>query len=239
METQEPVTAYDRIASEFARISNERRAYLNAIERLAIAEIPPGSRSLLDVGAGDGTRTLRITQAAGLKDFVLLEPSAGMRSKWPAGIRGWPIRAEELSTNDERFDVITCLWNVLSHIHPGQARAEVLRQCGRLLPPHGVLLIDVNHRYNASHYGILPTLQRMARDLFLPHERNGDVTARWAVEGTVCATRGHVFTDAEFRRLVKSAGLTVRKVISVDYRTGEIRRFKYAGSLFYVLQGVG
>jgi SAM-dependent methyltransferase len=239
METQEPVAAYDRIASEFARISDERRAYLDAIERLVIAEIPPGARSLLDVGAGDGTRTLRIAAAAGLKDFVLLEPSAGMRSKWAPGVSGWPIRAEELSTKDGRFDVITCLWNVLGHIHPGQARVEVLRQCGRLLSPQGVLLIDVNHRYNASHYGLVPTLARMLRDRFVPNERNGDVTARWTVDGGACAAKGHVFTDAEFRRLATVAGLTVRKVFAVDYRTGEIRRSKHGGSLFYVVEGAG
>jgi SAM-dependent methyltransferase len=236
METQEPVAAYDRIACEFARISEDRRAYLEGIERLVIGEIPRDARTLLDVGAGDGTRTLRIVKAAGLKDFVLLEPSAGMRRQWPREVRGWPIRAEDLSTKEERFDVITCLWNVLSHIRPGQARADVLRECGRLLSPRGVLLIDVNHRYNASHYGFLATALRMAHDRILPGERNGDVTARWTVDGSVCATQGHVFTDAEFRGLVRLAGLTVRKVISVDYRTGEIRRLKYGGSLFYVLQ---
>jgi SAM-dependent methyltransferase len=239
METQEPVAAYDRIASEFARISEERRAYLDGIERLVIAEVPRTARRLLDVGAGDGTRTLRIVKATGLKDFVLLEPSAGMRGKWPSEVCGWPIRAEELPTKHDRFDVITCLWNVLSHIHPGEARAEVLRQCGRLLSPQGVLLIDVNHRYNARHYGFFPTLLRRARDRFFPGEENGDVTVRWMVDGTVCATKGHVFTDAEFRRLVKRAGLTVGKVFAVDYRTGEIRRWNYGGSLFYVLQCVG
>jgi SAM-dependent methyltransferase len=238
METQEPVAAYDRIAPEFARISEQRRAYLDGIERLVIAEIPSGARSLLDVGAGDGTRTLRIVEAAGLKDFVLLEPSAPMRSKWPPGTRGWPIRAEELSSKGERFDVITCLWNVLSHIHPASARVEVLRQCGRLLALQGLLLIDVNHRYNASQYGVWSTLLRMARDRFLPNEKNGDVTACWTVDGAICATKGHVFTDAEFRRLVNAAGLSVRKVIIVDYRTGEICRSKYGGSLFYVLQSV-
>ncbi len=108
MEMQEPVAAYDRIASEFARISDERRAYLDGIERLVIAEIPRTARRLLDVGAGDGTRTLRIVNVTGLKDFVLLEPSAGMRSQWPREVCGWAIRAEELSTKEDRFDAITC-----------------------------------------------------------------------------------------------------------------------------------
>ena len=236
MEMQDAVAAYDRVAPEFARISDARRAYLDAIEQLVIANIPAGARALLDVGAGDGTRTLRIVRAVGLKNFVLLEPSAGMRSRWAPEIRGWPIRAEELSGRDEQFDVITCLWNVLGHVFPATGRAEVLRQCGRLLSPDGLLFIDVNHRYNARHYGLAATLVRMMRDWFLPGERNGDVTARWDVGGEYCATKGHVFTDSEFRRMVDLAGLTVRKFFAVDYGSGEVRRSKFRGSLLYILQ---
>jgi 2-polyprenyl-3-methyl-5-hydroxy-6-metoxy-1,4-benzoquinol methylase len=239
----EPVAAYDRIAPEFKRISDDRRAYLDSIERLVIAlvieESRRGARTLLDVGAGDGTRSLRVVKATGLKNFVLLEPSAGMRGNWPPNIPTWPIRAEELWSKQDEFDVITCLWNVLGHIHPAQTRVEVLRQCARLLSPQGVILIDVNHRYNARHYGWLPTLLRMARDRFLPGEQNGDVTARWSVDGATCSTKGHVFTDAEFRGMANGAGLAVRKVVAVDYRTGEIRSSKSAGSLLYVLQRAG
>lgn len=46
----EPVGAYSRIASGFSAVSNRRRAYLDAIDRLVIEEIPRGARSLLDIG---------------------------------------------------------------------------------------------------------------------------------------------------------------------------------------------
>lgn len=210
-------------------------AYLDRVERLVAAGIPAGSLSLLDVGAGDGTRGSHVAVAAGLKNLVLLEPSAGMRSLWPPGTQGWDIRAEELRTRDERFDAITCLWNVLGHIFPAAARVEVLRQCSRLLSPGGRLFVDVSHRYNALHYGVLPTLLRMVRDGMLPNERNGDVTASWDVGGNTYATNGHVFTDAEFRRMSSAAGLSITKRFAVDYSTGEIRRSKYAGHLLYVL----
>ena len=231
----DPVDAYDRIAPHFAHLSAGRSAYLDRIEKLVVAEIPGGARSLLDIGSGDGVRCLRIAEAAGLKDCMLLEPSAAMRSLWPLEANGWPIRAEELKTRDGQFDAITCLWNVLGHIFPEASRVDVLRQCARLLSPGGRLFIDVSHRYNVVHYGVLPTSLRVIRDIVLPDERNGDVSAHWGEGGICCATKGHVFTDGEFRRIASAGGLSVLKCFAVDYSSGQMRGSKYAGHLLYVL----
>ncbi|MCU1326061.1 MAG: Methyltransferase type 12 [Bryobacterales bacterium] len=232
----DPVLAYDRIASEFRAISERRRAYLAAIERLVVAETPPGSRSLLDVGAGDGLRAVRIAVATGIKDPVLLEPAAAMRSQWPPTFRGWPIRAEELTGKAETFDVLLCLWNVLGHIFPQVARVSVLRECGRLLTPGGRIFIDVNNRYNAAQYGVIQTLLRALQDYLQPRVENGDVVVRWKVDGTAYATDGHVFTDAEFRRLSEAAGLVIEKRTMVSYSTGEICRSTFAGNPLYTLR---
>jgi len=185
--------------------------------------VPAGAASLLDVGAGDGTRSARIAKAAGIRRLVLLEPSAGMRQQLHVdGAEVWTIRAEELSSKTDQFDVITCLWNVLGHIFPEEARVEVLRQCGRLLSPGGLLFVDVSHRHNLRHYGL--------RVL-----RQADVIARWKINGEECATPGHVFTDVEFLSLAFRAGLALQKKFVVDYASGEIRRSKFSGHLLYVL----
>jgi 2-polyprenyl-3-methyl-5-hydroxy-6-metoxy-1,4-benzoquinol methylase len=223
----DPVEAYNRIAEAFPRLSEQRRAYLEAIERIIVAAVPQGSRSLLDIGAGDGVRALRIAQSAGLKDVVLLEPSAAMRRHWPAGVTAWPIRAEDLRTKSGQFDVITCLWNVLGHIFPASARVEVLRQCARLLAPGGRIFIDVNHRYNTVHYGWTATAWRFLRG------SSGDVTVVWNPEGV--RTSGHVFTDREFRLLCRAAGVSIERRFVVDYATGEVRRWSFQGQLLYVL----
>ncbi len=237
-ELLDPVAAYDRIAPEFASLSNTRRSYLDRVDRLIIDNIPPGARSLLDVGAGDGVRALHIGKAASLDRLVLLEPSPAMQSYWPASVRAWAMRAEELSSMAGEFDVITCLWNVLGHIFPAAMRTEVLRQFARLLSPDGVVFLDVNHRYNARHYGFLPTALRFTRDRLAPGERNGDVVATWQVAGSSCSTAGHVFTHSEFKRMNEAAGLAIERRFVIDYATGEIRRFSFHGNLLYLLRSL-
>jgi 2-polyprenyl-3-methyl-5-hydroxy-6-metoxy-1,4-benzoquinol methylase len=231
----EPVAAYDCIAPEYPQICERRLAYLKSIERLILHQIPPASRSMLDVGSGDGRRAQRIAAAAGIKTLVLLEPSTAMRQHWPSGVRGLPIRAEDLDTVEETFDVITCLWNVLGHVSSETQRVHVLRQFARLLSPNGIVFIDVNHRYNMREYGFLKTLGRMALDYLISNERNGDVIARWTVGEMIFATSGHVFTHREFIRLTRQAGLQIKKRISVDYRSGDVRRSAFGGNLLYCL----
>ena len=58
------------------------------------------------------------------------------------------VAAEDLPAN-ERFDVITCLWNVLGSVVDSDRRLRALKKMGSLLTEHGRLFVDVNNRYNA------------------------------------------------------------------------------------------
>ncbi len=230
----DPVDAYDRIGPVFARIAQQRRAYLDAIDRLVISGIPAGARSMLDVGSGDGRRACRIAQARDIAELVLLEPSAGMRGSTTAKFE--TLRAEELHLIEGEFDVITCLWNVLGHIFPRAARAEVLRQFARLSSPEGRIFVDVHHRYNLRHYGAIPTAIRFLRDRLRSRDTNGDVEVSWDVDGVPCTTRGHVFTHREFVAAARAAGLKIETRFVVDYATGACPRWSFAGHLLYVLR---
>jgi hypothetical protein len=148
----------------------------------------------------------------------------------------WDMRAERLSGVHAHFDIVTCLWNVLGHIFPASNRIEVLRQFARLASPDGRIFIDVNHRYNLRHYGVVATLLRFMRDRVAPNDTNGDVLVTWDIDGTPCRTGGHVFTDAEFVLLCGAAGLAIEKRYVVDYGTGELRKASFMGNLLYVLR---
>jgi SAM-dependent methyltransferase len=232
----DPVDAYERLAPAYAEVSKQREPYLDAIVRLIVGEIPPGSTSLLDVGAGDGVRAERIAAGAGLRNVVLLEPASAMRCQYTGSAEIWAARAEDLGRFEGSFDVITCLWNVLGHVLSPAARREVLRQFGRLLAPQGRIFVDVNHRYNARHYGVLPTAARFLRDAALPDSGNGDVCVSWNAAGERIVTRGHVFTHSEFAALAKDAGLSIDRRFIVDYSTGEPGKRSFEGNLLYVLR---
>lgn len=228
----DPIAAYDRIAPVFARIAEKRKRYLDSIDRLVISSIPPQSRSMLDVGSGDGRRARRIAQEGDIADLVMMEPSVAMHGSG-AGIRS--LRAEELHLVEGEFDVITCLWNVLGHIFPASSRVEVLRQFARLVSSKGRIFVDLHNRYNARHYGALPTALRFLHDGLMWSETNGDVVVAWDVGQVQCTTRGHVFTHREFRSMVHAAGLSIETRFVVDYATGECPRWSIQGHLLYVL----
>lgn len=232
----DPVAAYDRIAPVFSRLAKQRKAYLDRIDQLILSAILPGSRSMLDVGSGDGTRARRIARTQGIAQLVLLEPSRAMQGNGSADATIWTMRAEELCSVQAEFDVITCLWNVLGHIFPASARIDVLRQFARLASSTNRIFVDVNHRYNARHYGSLRTALRFLRDQVSWSETNGDVMVTWNAGETPCTTRGHVFTDQEFRALARAAGLRIENTFIVDYATGERRRWSWQGNLLYVLR---
>ena len=217
-------------------LTAERRAYLDAVDRLVIGHVGSGTRSLLDAGAGDGRRARLIAAAVGCHRIVLVEPSAGMRLTGTVQKDYVDLRIEELGRLDGEFDTILCLWNVIGHVFPEAARVAALREFRRLLSPRGRLFVDVNHRYNAARYGKLRTLGRFLYDRVRPSERNGDVVADWRLAGREFRVRGHVFTGSEFARLAGAAGLVMERRFVVDYETGAQRRFAVQGNLLYVMR---
>lgn len=229
-----PVAAYDAFAPFYSGYASTRTPYLRKVEDVVIA-YAPGAGSLLDVGAGDGNRALRIAQAAKLARVVLLEPSAGMRAQCPPGIEVWPYSAAEIPDSRFQFDVITCLWNVLGHLEGPQQRTSALNQFRKMLSPQGMVFLDVNHRYNAESYGWNMTFLRMAGDFLLRSEKKGDVAVTWKAGEQIIHTTGHVFTHREIKRLVCSAGLKILRRWIISYETGRESKLPLRGHLLYQL----
>ena len=234
----DPVAAYDRLAPYYSHFSGLRAAYLRSVEEQIAKRIPAGTTSLLDVGAGDGSRSSRIAATGGIPRVVLLEPSTKMSSDISARFELWRMRAEELNAGvtRDRFDVITCLWNVLGHIQSFEQRARVLNTAAQLLSPNGLLFVDVIHRYNVRSYGMVMTAARWLRDLLLPSDNNGDVTAHWQTAAGDIGTYGHVFTGREMRHLARKSGLDFVEQIVIDYENGNICEASWGGNLLYVFR---
>lgn len=240
----DPVAAYSRLAPHFADFSSRRKRYLRGIEKCILSRISNNAKALLDVGAGDGSRALRIASEAGISDVVLIEPSKEMSAEAKGAAEVWNLRAEGMGDHRplaqdgqaRHFDVITCLWNVLGHVRGIEDRVRALRAMNDLLAPTGRCFLDVTHRYNLRSYGVFPTLARFIRDSIFYKGETADVTATWEVRDEAISTVGHVFTDREIRDAARAAGLEIEERIVVDYDTGKIRRFAFTGNLLYVLR---
>jgi 2-polyprenyl-3-methyl-5-hydroxy-6-metoxy-1,4-benzoquinol methylase len=240
----DPVAAYSRLGPHFADLSSRREPYLRGIERRIVSRISNNAKALLDVGAGDGSRALRIASEAGIPDVVLVEPSKEMSAAVQGAAEVWNVRAEEMGDHRRigrdgqarHFGVITCLWNVLGHVRGIENRVRAMRAMNDLLAPTGKCFLDVTYRYNLRSYGVFPTAARFLRDSVLYRDINTDVVASWNIGSESISTYGHVFADREIRQLARSAGLEVEERIVVDYDSGKIRRFAFAGNLLYVLR---
>jgi 2-polyprenyl-3-methyl-5-hydroxy-6-metoxy-1,4-benzoquinol methylase len=229
-----PVAAYDAFAPFYSGYAGARTPYLRKVEDVVITHAPRAG-SLLDVGAGDGNRALRIAHAAKLTRIVLLEPSAGMRAQCPLGIEVWPYSASEIPGSGFQFDVITCLWNVLGHLEGPRQRVSALIQFRKMLAPQGMVFLDVSHRYNAESYGWSMTLLRMAGDFFLRSEKRGDVSVTWKAGAGTIHTTGHVFTHREIKRSIRLAGLKILRRWILSYETGRESKLPLRGHLLYQL----
>jgi 2-polyprenyl-3-methyl-5-hydroxy-6-metoxy-1,4-benzoquinol methylase len=233
-----PGKSYDRLAPHFRSYSEARAAYLSAVDQLILRRIPAHAKSLLDVGSGDGLRARALARSCSIPRLILSDPNTEMvrRCRLLETVDDvWQVAAEDLPDAGERFDVITCLWNVLGLVTDSAKRSEALRRMRSLISPQGRIFLDVNNRYNASAYGWLTTLGRILYDLLHPSDTNGDVSFSWRIGGEVIHTRGHVFRPDEASCLIAEAGLKVVERHVVDYGTGESRRFTFGGQLFYEL----
>jgi len=228
------IDAYNSFAPHYRSYSQTRSSYLRKVEDIIISQIGAAT-SLLDIGAGNGCRTLRIARALGPTRVVLVEPSAGMRADCPNNVEIWPYGAAEIPNQAKKFDVIVSLWNVLGHIPTTQERLLALSRMKNLIAPGGRIFLDVNHRYNGAAYGWPKTFARLVHDFVFPSNRNGDVMVSWQVGERTIRTLGHVFTQAEMGRLFRSSGLRVMRRWVVDYESGAERRLPFFGQLLYQL----
>lgn len=227
---------FELLAPHYRQYAEGRSAYLSAIDSEVAVRLR--GNSLLDVGSGDGIRAAKLARAAGLARVVLCEPSAAMRRLCPTGFPLLDLHAEELDRCREQFDNITCLWNVLGHVATREGRLRALRNLRRLLRPSGLLMLDVNNRYNGREYGWRRVAGNWWRDRRHPDRADGERTFDIEVGGRVLRGSGYVFAPGEIEALCGDSGLRVNERIAFDYRNGRRVRSPFAGQLFYVLTGI-
>ena len=236
-ERTETDRAYDAFAPRFRAYSEEKSAYIDAVDRIVARRVPQHARSLLDVGAGDGVRAVRLARSCGIETVVLAEPSSALHALCLAQpvAEVWRAHAEALPETARRFDVVTCLWNVLGHVAGREARLRALAGMGAKLAGGGVLFLDVNNRYNAAHYGWPAVLKNLLRDTLKPATAGDFIANRKDPQGATMHTFVHVFSRGELHALCRDAGLKPVEEHYLDYDTGETRT-RWSGQMCFRIE---
>lgn len=217
-------TSYDALAPHFAAYARSRASYCDGVDRVILSWLGGRTGTWLDVGSADGGRAVRLATAARATRLVLSDPSPSMAAlcRQHGGFEVWPTAAEDLAPAPGRFDIVTCLWNVLGVIDGQAQRLVALTRMRDLLAPDGRVFVDVHNRYNARTAGPFRVLARRVRDGVWPSDANGSVTFTWRVSGEQIDSRGYLFTTGEMRRLTARAGLRTINRCFIDYGTGNL-----------------
>ena len=230
---------YDAFSSHYAQYSEQRHEYLAGVEDIITSQSKKPVNLYLDVGAGTGERTLRLAEKNKAKKIIALDESSQMLQLFPKSsnlvlICGTP--QDFLKKSTDKYDLITCLWNVLGHVASTQERIQFLLAVADLLTPDGEFFIDVNNRYNGSSYGNKIVLKNIWKDVFARNKDNGTYPLSIKIDAEEFSTKVHLFSPQEMSFLFRSSGLKVKERYSVDYSTGRRKKSVFSGQLLYRLE---
>ena len=77
LKKEDTLIAYDAIAEDYAKYSEGKFNYLDAIEKLVL-KFSLKKGSILDIGSGDGRRIIKINKFLESNKCILVEPSKEM-----------------------------------------------------------------------------------------------------------------------------------------------------------------
>lgn len=225
---------YNDIANSYRQISEQRKSFLDAIDEYIIdyATNKLNNIKYLDIGAGDGYRSLKIARGIKSKRTVLLDNSDQILAKIESKDNVELVINSILDFDSSiKFDLITCLWNVLGHVGEFEDRKNVFRKLDTLLSDDGVFIFDVNNRYNIAHYGMKNVMNNIIT------EQNNPEKAGWfTLNQDGHKTQVYVHNPFEIDKYLEDTQLTVEKVEYIDYSTGEKKETFFEGQLLYYIK---
>ncbi len=226
---------YNEFAQSFKDYSASKVRYLNSIDTI-ISSINTRPLRMIDLGAGDGRRGLKISKKLDINDVVLVDESSEMLA---ADLHDSNVKkvTTDISNADickyGTYDLIICLWNVFGHLKYEDKRYEVLKNISMMARPNATIFIDVNNRYNIAHYGLYNVFKNVLKDCIMM--TNGDFNFSIKSNDKVIQTSVHIFNPFELDRLIRKSGLRILKKIYINYTTGSITNNMFSGQILYQL----
>ena len=226
---------YTGFAKTYENYASLRTAYITAVNKFVVDEIG-SANTIIDVGSGDGMRATLLARNLEAQHLTLVDNSDGMIGRL-VEIKDVSVIKADISNYDEseeKYDLVLCLWNVLGHI-PEQKRKTALKNLASLMNNSGVLILDVNNRYNVPQYGIVSVIKNSLKDFFFPRKSNGDFELSINTGSEMIRTVVHIFNPFEMEKLIQSAGLKIVNKRVINYKDGSSSKSIFGGQLVYKL----
>lgn len=233
--TQSQIT-YDQVAPFYRRISLERKNYLSGIDKV-ITPYFLGSKTLIDLGSGDGVRISQLAKKIKVNNVTLVDNSDEMVKLSKKIPRVEVVKNSIVSYSPEKkFDAVTCLWNVLGHVdHVDDIKKTILNIDTNILKKGGMLILDVNNRYNVSAYGLKQVIINIMTDLFsLNKNRYAEFYKN--IDGRRVKMRVHFFNPYEIENYLKDTTLKIVKKFYINYDTGRMESNFWRGQILYIIK---
>jgi 2-polyprenyl-3-methyl-5-hydroxy-6-metoxy-1,4-benzoquinol methylase len=228
---------YTKFAPFYEKYSSIKRNYIYTINNFIKSESKLHLK-MADVGSGDGKRSKEVAESIQASNLTLIDNSDGMVAI-AKNINGANVVFADISDikfkPDDKYEIVTCLWNVLGHISTAEKRKIALMNLTDLMEDNGLLFIDVNNRYNISNYGLKAVLRNICNDIFRFNKNKGDFELNLDTKNGRIQTKVHIFNPFEMNKLLKSAGLKITKRQTINYKTGEKSSSFWGGQLVYKL----
>lgn len=227
---------YDGLASGYRGYSRGRINYLNAIDSVVKDYIKPNV-SIIDFGAADGVRIHNIICGVSVS-LCLVENSHNMLqqifSMWPnASVLACDFAGSDFQMQ-KKYDVATCLWNVLGHLGDEPQVLNGLQNIKKSVKKDGIVILDVNNRHNLAQYG-WQAFKNMIKDTFFYSFNNGDIKFNINLERGTVPSSVHIFSRPEIERLIKQAGFVIKHRLFINYANGKQQKSSLFGQLCYIL----
>jgi len=227
---------YDKLAFEYRDYSHSRSVYLGAVDSVVKQYLKPNC-SVIDFGSGDGVRINNIT--AGItSNLCLVENSDNMLIKIKEQFPHVLVLNQDFSdTNFEtnnKYDIATCLWNVLGHLGNEQRVLTGLTNIRKSVRKNGIVILDINNRHNISQYKI-KAVKNIIKDVFTYKFANGDIKFNISINGQNIPSYVHIFNKHEIEKLIDAAGFEIKSRVYINYANGDIEKSPLFGQLCYVL----
>jgi SAM-dependent methyltransferase len=199
-------------------LADERKNYIEAVDRHFLELARNSGKNWLDIGSGDGLRAVRLNQLLE-KTLTLMEPSRLLSYDFEEAHPDVSVIRSTLSSANvsRQFDLVSMLWNVVGHLN---SLEDSLRRIHGMLAEDGVLFLDANSPFNVRRFGLQAVFRNLAR--------KGQIQFSWPESNS--PGRVNFFGSRVLSEKLKSAGFDP-SFHYIDYDNGLPALSEYTGSI--------